>query len=265
MIKHGTRSSRVDHRDFDFFKSFGTIAPPTFPTEYFTDAGLWMPNQEISDVIQGLPTIPPLPYGCTDYTQSDLANDELGQLLRNPLDLDNADHANASGGIDIRTSLNAAIQLGWFKYYFNIQANTPVLDFFDAIRLAAFSGAPEKRSVSWGTPWYSEWENAAQTQSIMPSPQSYDPANLPWHNSKLCGWKTINEIPYLINKSWQGTQIGDKGFLYFPREVVNAVMAVSGSVAFTATQAEVANVQTIDVSVVQWIVSFMRNLLGYNY
>src|SRR5436190_22775353 len=37
------------------------------------------------------------------------------------------------------------------------------------------------------------------------------------------------------NKSWQGTTVGDNGWLYFSREVVNVVMSIKGTVAYTAS------------------------------
>lgn len=258
-MNSGAKPTPIDHRDFDLHKSFGSIAPPQFPPDYLTDAGLWMPDQnEPEEHFMN----PALPYGCTDYTQADLPNDETGTLVHNPIDLDTIDHANALGGIDIRTAIQAAQKLNWIGTYFNVRAIAP-LDSFDAIRLAMLSGAPEKRSVSWGTPWYPSFDK--DIEGIVSAPASYDPTGLSWHNSKIAGWKTINGQPYLINKSWQGADIGDKGFLYFPREVVNAIMGVSGTVAFTATQQVSPSIQTVSLSTLQTILSYLRQMMAYSY
>jgi hypothetical protein len=211
-----------------------------------------------------------LPYGCTDYSQAELADDIAGRYACAPLTLEAVTHANALGGIDIRTSLKAALKLGWISAYFNVQSNRQ-LDFFDAIRLAMLSGAPEMRSVSWGCPWFIEWEQAAypvdNPSAIMPNVKSLSTSGVPWHNSVFVGWITIDGIPYLVNKSWQGTHVGVGGYLYFPREVVNNVMRISGTCAFTATNIPLdpVDIRTISVSTVQWIASLLRNLMSYSY
>lgn len=257
-MNHGTRPNKVDHRDYDYHKSFGTIGiptPPQFPPEYLTDANLWMPNQDAPEPIFNNPA---LPFGCTDYTQADLASDEVGRL-KNPMDLETLTHANADGGEDIRTSLDTAQKFGWFGAYFAIKAYAP-MDYFDAIRLAISSGYPEKRSVSLGTPWWEIWEGTPTT-GIVATPLNFAIDGLPWHNHKVCGWKTINGVPYLISKSWQGANFGDKGLCYFDRALVNQLMAIPGTVAFTATQTIPPVIQTIDMNVVRWLLS----LVGYRY
>lgn len=261
MIQPGTRSTKIDHRDRSFHRSFGTIAPVSFPLELNNDSGLWVPDQ--NEPIPSPFNLPALPEGCTDFTQSGLASDLVG-ILKDPLALEGLTHANEDGGTDIRTSLLAAKSLEWINGFYNIQSSG-IIDAFDSIRIAMLSGLPEKRSVSWGTPWFGEWEMNANPSvnpsGIMPMPQTLSTANLPWHNSKICGWTTINGIPYLIDLSWQGNTVGKNGFLYFPREVVNAIMTVSGTVAYTGTLQAPPFIGTIDVSIVQMIVSYIKNLL----
>lgn len=272
-IGGGARPCKVDHRDYDFHKTFGNVGQtPAFPEEFMVDANLWMPDQNNAEPVFGNP---PLPYGCTEYASCDVCADQDGKLY-NPMYLENNLHASQNGGADVRQTLLQTTKIGtqakdgtisYRTAVFNIQKYAPS-DYFDAIRYAMISGGLEKRSVSWGTPWFREWENAALSGiGIMPAPNSWAVNGIGWHNSKFAGWKTINGITYLVNKSWQGTKVGDNGWLYFSREVVNATMAIQGTCAFTVTSmgSPTQTIQTISVSFIQWLASVMRNLIGLRY
>lgn len=108
MIQNGTRPTKIDHRDWDFSKTFAGVATVPFPPAYNTDAGLTMPNQ---DTVNNLfnPPVPALPFGCTDYTTSEVATDlndaSFIAQIENPMAIEDETHANALGGGDIRTSL----------------------------------------------------------------------------------------------------------------------------------------------------------------
>lgn len=261
MIRNGSKPLAVDHRDFDLHKSFGNVGmqTPEFLAEYMTDAGLWTPDQNASEPIFNNP---PLEYGCVEYCSGDVSADE-DLTLKNPMQMEELLHYNAKGGGDVRAGLECArTKLGWNKNYYAIKAFAP-LDYFDAIRLAMSSGIPEKRSVSLGTPWWPTFEKVG-TDGILNIPVSFKSttiATLPWHNHKICGWKTINGSPYLISKSWQGPNYGDKGFVYFSRSLINSIMAIEGTCAFTVTQAKPLAIKTIDISTLRWLLS----LIGYQY
>jgi hypothetical protein len=180
-------------------------------------------------------------------------------ILYNPLTLEAITHANANGGIDIRTSLKAAMQAYARTAYFNIQWQQP-LDAFDSIRLAIFSTQNEKRAVSAGTPFFQGWLNPVE--GILPIPASFNTTGLPWHNWVICGWQTIAGVPYLVCKMWLGPTYGLNGFAYMSRDLANAVFNISGSGAFTLSKVASANLQTVDMNVVDIIVSFIRNLIG---
>lgn len=262
MIKNGLKKNIVSHRDRSFIPSFGATAPVSFPLELNTDAGLWYPDQNQPNAVPF--DLPALPEGCTDFTQAGLATD-LSRALKDPLALEGLTHANQNGGTDIRTSLLAARSLGWIAGFYNIQSSG-IIDAFDAMRIAILSGQPENRSVSWGTPWFPEWElacnPATNPSAIMPMPQDLNPKRASWHNSKISGWTTINGTPYLVDYSWQGNTVGKNGFVYYSREVVNAVMTIKGTVAYTGTLQTPPFIGTIDVTIVQWITSYIRQLLG---
>jgi hypothetical protein len=251
-IKQGTFPTRISKKDYDFHKSFGSItANPVFPTEYFTDAGLTMPNQDAEGLM----------FGCTDETQADNSTDIDG-IKKNPFDLEAVTHANALGGYDIRKSLLAAVKLGWFTGFFNIQPHQ--LDYFDSIRLAMISGIPEKRSVSTGTPWYPKFETT-DTTAILLMPDDINDPNRTWHNWSIKGWKMIGDQPYLIGKSWQGSNYGDKGFCYFSRPLINSLMNVPGAVAYTATKGILPPISTISPALWTWLISNIKSLLGLTY
>lgn len=263
-MNRGLKRPSIDHRDYDFLKShrMAGVATPIFPDEYTTDAGLWMPDQDA--INPQFPDTGPEPYGCTNYAQTDLTVDLTGKLF-NPMVMESVTHANALGGYDIRQSLLAAKGLGYISNFFNVRAIAP-LDFFDAIRLASLSGLPEKRSVSIGTPWYTEWQAAAErVVPLMPMPKTLDYTGLGWHNWKVGGWKMLNGAPVLRVKPWEGKDIGDAGWLYFPREVINAVMGVKFTIAFTATRMNITTVTPIDLSVFDTWVSILKNFLGLRY
>lgn len=257
MIQHGARPTYPKKKDYGFVEThkedlerrFGAV--PSFPDSYNTDANLTMPNQNAEG----------LPFGCTDETQADLSIDATLQF-KNPFDLEAVTHANALGGYDIRKSLDAARTLGWFSAYFNVYPHQ--LDFFDSVRLAIMSGGLEKRSVSIGTPWYPKFEEV-DGMGVLSAPRSFSTAGVGWHNWKICGWKLVNGEPHLIGKSWQGANYGDKGFHYASRALFNQLMAVPGSVAFTATAIKPDTIVKVDMGFVQWLMKYIKTLTGYAY
>lgn len=259
-MKNGLRRPKLKHKDYDFIRSFGAATVPSFPPEYDTDVSNYgFPDQNADGQ----------PFACTNYTQAALATDLTG-IRRNPADLEAITHANQRGGYDIRDSLDAARKLGWFKWYFNIQAYAP-LDYFDAIRYAQLIGAPEARSVTVGTPWFPSWEAAIQRgEKTLPMPLPEELVAISrnsnaygWHNWEVTGWASFNGIPMLKGKSWQGP-IRDP--FYIPREVVNVVMALKYTVAYTPTMLDAPNRVRISLPLLEWLKSFIRNLpLSWRY
>lgn len=280
LLPGGMCIPTLDHRDRDFLKSFkfAGAAAPKFPDEYDTDAGLWMPNQ--NEINPEFPNTGPQPYGCTNFVSGDISAD-LDGILKDPAIIEAITGANAAGGYDIRKSLLVAKKLGWITGFYNVQAYAP-LDYFDAICLASFSGLPEKRSVSMGTPWYSDWQ-AAATGSIkrpdgtydmavgqtprpfMPMPSSLDYTGIGWHNWKVGGWKTVNGTPWLKAKPLEGNKVGDGGWIYFDRATINAVMGLKYTIAFTATHMTPHSIYKIDMALFDKFYSFLQTQLGLRY
>lgn len=246
MIKQGTQPTIKSHKDYSH-RSFGSISVP-FPSEYNTDAGFLIPNQNAEE----------LPYGCTDETQSEVANDLIQTQTYTAAQLEAVTHANALGGYDIRNSLLAARNIGWISGFFNVEAIGQ--DMFDAVRDAMVSGGTERRSVSVGSKWFNSNERV-DSNGILPMPDFTSPYT--WHNWKICGWKTIGDQVYLVGVSWQGTTYGDRGFHYISRPYFNQLMAIPGSVAFTTTKGQLPPITTVSLTFLQWLRSWAMFLKPY--
>ena len=71
-----------------------------------------------------------------------------------------------------------------------------------------------------------------------------------WHAHLFIDWCILGGTEYLVAQNSYGTDAGDKGFLYFPREVVNREFAMWGSAlkiptgALTKEQIELAKQET---------------------
>lgn len=261
MIKGGTGPIRIDHRDYDYHKTFGSVGGvlTTLP-DYDTDAGLTMPNQnEEND--QFVPPVPPLEYGCTTYTTTELAIDlGIPPELIDPMVVESITQSNARGGYDLRAALLVGVKIGLFTGIFNIRAQGQ--DMFDAVRTAQVAAGTEKRSVAVGSKWEPSFESVG-TDGILGIPKIIDDPEATWHAWKITGQTTINGQIYLKGKSWQGPKYGFKGLVYFSRPLFNELMSVPGSAAFTATKGKLPPIQTISTTWLEWLISNARNLFGY--
>ena len=250
-----------DHRDRSYPRTFGSVR--SFPDSFNTDAGLTMPDQNADG----------LPMGCTGYTQSELCGDEDKTVYDPKYTYDKSlfmeGQKEGAGIADMRDSLKSTIIYGVmpkgctdvnepYKHrrgaYYNVFDETG-MDWFDDIRSALMLN-DYARSVSTATPWYLEWNAQANGTGVV----SMGTQIVSWHNWKISGWKTINGVPYLVGKTWQGKNVGDNGWMYFPREVINAVMNIKGTGAYTLAPADAANVQNIKMTILDYIISWLRNV-----
>ena len=265
-IKSGVLPVRRDKRDYDLLKTrkLGLAKMPTLPANYDTDAHLTMPDQRADG----------RPNGCTGYTTTELCNDEDG-IVYDDIDftLSKTEGYDPMLGAGIKESLSTSIEFGVktlqekeedaIKHkreaYFRITAQYP-LDWFDAIRVAMWITQDERRTVSMATPWYPEWMNPQN--GVVTTPYS-ELSKASWHNWKVSGWKTINGKLYLTSKPWLGKYYGDNGLAYFSREIVNNIMVISGTGAFTLDKIMPDEIKTVDLTVIESLVNFMQNLLKY--
>ncbi len=292
-MQSGTEPTRISKKDYDFHKSFGSVTPIAFPDSIITDTSDVMHNQNEVDT-SFTPPVEAMPDGCTNEATTSIATVLTGgTIIYRPDTLEAETHANANGGLDLRTSLSAGVKLNMITGFFNIQRHGN-LDWFDSFALAQISGATESRAISWGTPWFPSWEEAFNSrQGLMPMPTDIEIATakkeagtfgsvhkvkhnvmrlfgstvpfISWHNSELANRTTINNTLVYWNKSWQGNYGGDRGWVYLEREVINTVMSINGTVAFTATRGVLPPITTITAPLVQWILSNLAALQRYLY
>lgn len=257
----------TDHRDISYHRTFGSVAAPLADISYSYDAGFGMPDQNADGY----------PNGCTGYAQADVAQDFDRQAYLPPYTYK---HTLEMSGLpdgspcDIRVSMKSTTVYGVQRpgetteteaethrqgSYLNVDF-VPGMDWFDSIRLALRKSP--NRSLSLGTPWFPEWEATSAT-GIVTSLFTADPDSVPWHNHKFCGEVVIADVPYLVDKSWQGMNIGDKGWLYFDRATVNRVMAISGTECFVRAPIGTLTKQALILDLWETILSYMGMYLNH--
>ena len=227
MIKNGVLPLTPDRRDRDFHKTFGAVT--VFHDSYNTNFNPDLPDQNADG----------LPYGCTGYTQAEICGDEDKKLYDPLYTYDKGRLVDGTEGqevgVQLKTSLKTTIVYGVQEKgennadnnrrgaYYNVTATS---DYFDGAR-----SAMQKYSNLWGKPcslsiasrWCLNFSSTGKTGIVkMPTAEQYSIYSL--HNWKVNGWETIDGVPYLICKSWQGKNVGDGGWLYFSREIYNKLI-----------------------------------------
>lgn len=154
--------------------------------------------------------------------------DEELQFMGNP---------NADGANDTRVPMAVGVEIGFVPlgsplptdnasaWYAVTQNNG--FDLFDSIRMAMFQ---TQNPLLLGLTWMNEW-TAALGGMIQDNGQIVDGG----HCVKIAGWKFLNGNPYLVIQNSWGTDAGDNGLFYFPREVVNACFGGFGIFYFSDT------------------------------
>lgn len=250
----GTRPAEHIYKEKKFHERFGGVSPQDIP-DFNLDAGLTMPDQ-VKDQAD---------TECVGYTVADILTDIFKVPFSPDFSFAAARYvAGDDPGID-GTSFHAGIQsavafggliktlapfdamtkselyISDYKVWDSIpkESRLPYAqngtmnvlgngDAFDSILFAAYNG---KIPVSVGSPWFEEW--AYNIQGGVVQQPVLDGQYPNWHNYCIKGKKTINGVPSLIVKSWQGTRVGDNGWLYFSRETINKTLSVPGSGALT--------------------------------
>lgn len=90
-------------------------------------------------------------------------------------------------------------------------------DKFDNMRSQLWLNRGAMRSIVTGCKWRHAWTDI---QGGVIPPEVPEGPYTP-HSFKVCGQKIIDGRPHLVAQLSNGDKIGDKGFFYFPREVVN--------------------------------------------
>ena len=96
-------------------------------------------------------------------------------------------------------------------------------DFFDDIRRCIYKFRDEERAVFFGVMF--GWSLSQKIIDTIPD-------NGFGHAMAIVGWQTINRIPYLKVANSAGTSVGENGFHYFSREVINHFVGLYGAYMF---------------------------------
>ena len=236
-VAHGLKPIEKRKTNYSFHRTFGSVT--TFPDSYDCNA---FPTEAPDQNADGYPE------ACTAYAQTFLCGNEDkthyvplftytkthvidGGSMGDPCSMYDSLKSTIVYGVQLPTE-TTDVQAYTHKrgQYYQIQ-QTPQMDWFDAIRSALYVNRGANRAVSIGSPWFPEW-NAFGHGSVMPMPTTpYQQCN--WHDWAVSGWETTNGVQYLIAHTWRG-QAGDP--VRFSREVINKVMSISGTGAFTLAQ-----------------------------
>jgi hypothetical protein len=251
-IRSSTRPHTFDRRDYSFHRTkpvYAAVAPALLENiEYNYDHQLTMYNQTIA--------VPPyytrpLFYGCTGMCATDICTDQDGSLYSPEYTYEQTcaieGHA-ADQGCDIRNSLkslkvfppkvpgqsDADAAKNRRGPYLNVD-RAPNRDWFDSHRIALRANARTKTSISVGMPWFPSFQiNSITGILVMPTDTELTSvkANInvyPWHCVKISGEEIFDNTPYLCVKSWQGPNVGNKGWLYMSRECFNKAYDLWGT------------------------------------
>ena len=219
MIKSGLKKLRekkwYEKQDYSARKTFGSVLQ--LPDEYFLPSKVL--NQGSSQK-------------CTAYASCAI------QEGQEKISFDPDDYYFQEGitagkqsdnGYDLRVCMKTCVRYGIkplnsdngkaedFKEesYFRVDNPLTPMDLYDECKQAIYSAKEEKKTICTGGDWRSEWNSP---DGIIPNKYSSSGSG---HCVKICGWKKINGVEYLIVQNSYGTNFGDRGFNYFPREVIN--------------------------------------------
>lgn len=270
-MKNGLKPLKKDHRDYSFHRTFGGVTPLSLPAEFSVDAGFGFPDQVADGLFEA----------CTAYAQLELCTVQDGvfyndyeTLYRQTLAFEDAPFGE---GCDIRDSLKALLVYGpQTKQVGDVDGFQKRRGAFYAVESSKFSWFESIQSVMYtnfminrikcavtiGTPWFKEFDiTSVSSNGLVPEIFTGDPKSISWHNWAIVSWKVINGQTYLLAKTWQGEKVGDGGWYYFSKATINAVMKIKGTGAFTVAPYDPANTQTVRLGLIEFLLSFFRQLL----
>lgn len=257
-MNHGARRVPQDKRDFSFHKTFGSVSVAALPQEFDIDAGFPLRDQNADG----------LPNGCTGYSQGDLIQDEDKVEIDPKAIYDKTlERQGTPGdytkGCDMRTSLQVTVDFFGRGGYYNVQPISK--DWMYGIRSALFVNQSERRAVSVATPWLQVFETTPTTgpnAGIVPDTFTVPQDWTEGHDWTTPGWVIKNGVQMLRVKSHQGRRVGDNGWLYFSRNVVNKLLSAPDVGAYTVSKKTPAQILTIKKSLMEQVISLMQSLLG---
>ncbi len=236
--RHDPRSKKFSHHQF-----FGTIKPSELPVTL---------GRKLRPVENQKETMRCTGYGCAmngGYIHNmrmhpDWQAAKIGQLQHESVDVSGGDPNAAMRSqrdfgylpfnlapilsIDSNTTLNTGMNsfdptLDMYAYdnrvegFVNVDGNQDTFDNIRSALVQAYDATTGKGAcVQLFGKWYYDWY---PHDGIIPT--NYGTTQLTYHHWVIVDFKSINGISYLIVQNSAGTGMGDGGFFYFPREVVN--------------------------------------------
>lgn len=266
MIKPGYIKKFTDHKDLDLIKSFGGIDSPFgLPAQYIV-ATKDMSDQDAVG----------LPFACTAFAQTELASDQTGEVY-DVVEFYESTPPGGNGGRDMRQSLGLLVTRGpktleqklrkWNGKFYNIYKQG-LLDWYSALKVGLYIVKNENRACSAAMAWFKEWTYGyADASGIVVDPPLYSWNYASPHDAVIAGWTNVGLVhgkplgaEYLAVKSWQGTRVGDGGWLYFSRPIVNKLFDMYYTEMFTVSQQKPAQFLTVDLPTVERIISYIIHL-----
>ena len=271
-MTHGFKLSKNQKTHYSFNKTFGSTT--VFPTEYFIDAKLTMPDQNVAG----------LPNGCTAEGLTDLATDQDLTIysaewqFKKSWEL--AGDPNNEGPMTAEQATAVLWKKGLLPKNFEGVENEetvaalyrrPVFfiekngDWVNSVK-SAMTIMPEKRGVGVGTKWYAEFEAVGNDGILNENPQIvtgghfYDIKGWTQKNSKG-EWIRNGEV-FFIAKTWQGPDYGDKGYVYISYELFDKLMNDWGTKALTIKDTTPGEIQTIEISLLTRIRDLWNQILN---
>jgi len=271
MNPTGLEPIKPDRRDYSVVHTFGaTVDPKGLPDSFSIYDGREVPNQNREDT-RFTPAVRPLPMGCTGESQTFLAGIADGALYR-PDDLYDHTPPGIDGqGRGMRESLKATKERGFVtqpdsepvekrKGYFNCYGAGKIDD-FDATRIALWLNQGEKRGVTVGTYWYTEFNNPKPDHTLRVPSFNTNLGSL--HNWVATGWKRIKDVDHLEVIPWMGSGYGNNGRAYMSRAIYNALMAQPYTGAFTFTKYQGNDPIPVGIrAIIDNFVYWFNNLIG---
>ena|SRR3990167_1533651 len=158
-------------------------------------------------------------YGFLEKKRAPLSREKNGDIIRNWGNWDSV--------------LDSYAREHKQQSYFEVKQGG-YIDLFDSLRASLFQQKDKRTAIITGALWRNEWTESKH--GIIP--KEYGSSGY-GHAFTLVGQKIFNGVPYIVAQLSNGTEIGDNGRFYFPREVVNKELKY-GAFMFVDMQKEEA-------------------------
>ncbi len=250
-----------DSRTYDFHRTFGVATQP--PLEFNFDRLGIFPNQNLDGY----------PNGCTAYATNDIASNEDDMYYDDqPFTYANTKMIEGvSGQVPViqTDALKAGTVYGVKKKietpdqalthrrapYFIVRRLNG--SYFDAMVSAMWV---RQGALSVGSPWLPQFETIGSGGLITEFPPIKE--FIVGHNWAATGVKIINGEPRIICKSWQGPNYGDKGYCYFTKKQIDTLLNIDGIGVFGQKHASPEDIKTVQMSIIEVLISYLQRLIA---